>query len=57
MAQLHQADVSNLSSFYENEVMTLKLELNTVQEANTNDRQKLYDLLAQNDELRKNFEV
>ena len=55
MAQLHEADVSNLSKYYENEVATLKLELNTIRESNSNDREKIYDLLNENDELRKNF--
>lgn len=55
MAQLHEADVSNLSSYYENEVATLKMELNTVKENNAADREKIYDLLNENDELRKNF--
>jgi N-methylhydantoinase A/oxoprolinase/acetone carboxylase beta subunit len=57
MAQLHEADVSNLSRYYENEVVTLKLELNTIRESNASDREKIYDLLGENDELRKNFEV
>ena len=30
MSQLHNADVENLSKYYENEVATLKLELNTI---------------------------
>jgi len=30
MAQLHESDVSNLSRYYENEVASLKLELNIV---------------------------
>lgn len=55
MAQLHEADVTSLSQYYQNEVATLKLELNTYKEANTADREKLYDLLNENDELRKNF--
>lgn len=55
MSQLHDADVANLSKFYENEVATLKMELNTIKESNTNDREKIYELLNENDELRKNF--
>lgn len=57
MAHLHEADVSNLSKYYENEVATLKMELNTIRESNTSDREKIYDLLNENDELRKNFEI
>ena len=57
MAQLHESDILSLSKYYQNEVCSLKLELNTVKEAHTSDREKLYDLLAENDELRKNFEV
>ena len=57
MAQLHDADVTCLSKYYENEVATLKLELNTIRESNASDREKIYDLLGENDELRKNFEV
>ena len=57
MAQLHDADVENLSKYYENEVATLKMELNTIRESNESDREKIYDLLSENDELRKNFEV
>ena len=57
MAQLHDADVQSLSKYYENQVATLKLELNTIKESNTADREKIYDLLTENDELRKNFEV
>jgi len=38
MAQLHESDVSTLSRYYENELATLKLELNTVKEAHTSDR-------------------
>lgn len=57
MAQLHEADVTNLSKYYENEVATLKMELNTIRESNTSDREKIYDLLSENDELRKNFEI
>lgn len=38
MAQLHEADVTNLSKYYENEVAALKLELNTVKENHTSDR-------------------
>ena len=57
MSQLHDADVENLSKYYENEVATLKMELNTIRESNNSDREKIYDLLNENDELRKNFEV
>lgn len=57
MAQLHRGDVENLERFYENEVATLHLEVNTIKEAHTADREKLYTLLQENDELRKNFEV
>ena len=34
MSQLHDADVTNLSKYYENEVSTLKMELNTIRESN-----------------------
>lgn len=57
MSHLHNADVENLSKYYENEVATLKLELNTIRQSNTNDREKMYSLLNENDELRKNFQV
>jgi hypothetical protein len=56
MAQLHRGDVENLERFYENEVAALHLEVNTIK-AHTADREKLYNLLQENDELRKNFEV
>lgn len=35
----------------------LHLELNTQREAHQSDREKMYNLLQENDELRKNFEV
>jgi hypothetical protein len=57
MAQLHRADVEALEKFYENEVAALHLEVNTQREAHQNDREKLYTLLQENDELRKTFEV
>lgn len=46
-----------MEKFYENEVAALHLELKTIKEAHTNDREKLYTLLHENDELRKNFEI
>jgi predicted XRE-type DNA-binding protein len=49
MAQLHQADVESLESFYENEVAMLHLEVNTQREAHLADREKLYTLLQEND--------
>ena len=57
MAQLHRADVESLQKFYENEVAMLHLELNTQRDAHQSDREKMYNLLQENDELRKNFEV
>lgn len=57
MAQLHRADVEALSSFYESEVAGLHQEVTTLRESQTADREKLYALLQENDELRKNFEV
>lgn len=38
MAQLHDADVANLSRYYENEVAALKLELSTLRENHETDR-------------------
>ena len=57
MAQLHRADVESLESFYENEVAGLQTEVATLREGQRSDREKLYGLLQENDELRKNFEV
>lgn len=57
MAQLHRADVEALESFYEREVLGLQQEVNTLREGQTADREKLYAMLQENDELRKNFEV
>lgn len=55
MAQLHDGDISTLSKYYENEVATLKLELSIIRESSASDREKIYDMLSENDELRKNF--
>ena len=55
MAQLHEGDINTLSKYYENEVSALKLELSTVKESSSSDREKIYEMLSENDELRKNF--
>lgn len=57
MAQLHRSDVETLEKFYQNEVAALHQEINELRQSHNSDRQKLYDFLQQNDDLRKRFEV
>ena len=57
MAQLHHADVESLEGFYEREVKGLQEELALLKERSAIDREKIYESLQENDELRKNFEI
>ena len=57
MAHLHRSDVEALQKFYQNEVAALHQEVNELRQSHTSDREKLYNLLQQNDELRKRFQV
>lgn len=57
MAQLHHSDVESLEGFYEREVKGLREELVLLKERNSADREKIYEMLQENDELRKNFEI
>lgn len=55
MGQLHQADVKSLESYYENEIAALMIELRELRESNTINKEKWFDLLQKNDDIRKTF--
>lgn len=57
MAQLFDADVKALCSYYQNEVALLQTSVNSLEEINKNNKDKLYKALFDNDEIRKNFEI
>ena len=57
MGRLHQADISSLEQYYENEVASLVSELKELGDQRNYDREKIHQLLQENDELRKNFEI
>ena len=57
MSKLHQADISSLEHYYENEMSSMTVELKELNEQRSSDRDKIYQLLHENDELRKNFEI
>ena len=57
MAQLIDADIKSLCSYYQNEVALLQTNINALEEINKSNKDKLYKSLFDNDEIRKNFEI
>lgn len=57
MAQLIDADIKSLCSYYQNEVALLQTNINALEEINKSNKEKLYKSLFDNDEIRKNFEI
>lgn len=57
MAQLIDADIKSLCSYYQNEVALLQTNVNALEEVNKSNKEKLYKALFDNDEIRKNFEI
>ena len=57
MAQLIDADIKSLCSYYQNEVALLQTNVNALEEVNKSNKEKLYKALFENDEIRKNFEI
>lgn len=57
MAQLIDADLRALSSYYQNEVALLQTSVNTLEDTVRQARDKLFKALQENDEIRKNFEI
>lgn len=57
MAQLIDADIKSLCSYYQNEVALLQTNINALEDINKSNKEKLYKSLFDNDEIRKNFEI
>ena len=57
MAQLIDADMRSVCSYYQNEVALLQTSVNTLEEVNRANKDKLYQSLQENDLMRKNFEI
>lgn len=57
MAQLFDADIKSLCSYYQNEVALLQTNINALEDINKANKDKLYKALQDNDEIRKNFEI
>ncbi len=57
MAQLIDADMKSLVSYFQNELVLLQTNINTLEENNKGNKEKLYKALQDNDEIRKNFEI
>lgn len=49
MAQLIDADMKALCSYYQNEVALLQTNVNTLEDINRNNKEKLYKALQDND--------
>ncbi len=57
MGQLHQADIKSMESHFLNETAALLTENKELHQSNTLNRQKWFDMLQKNDDLRKTFQV
>lgn len=57
MAELIDADMKSLMSYFQNEVALLQTEVNSLENINKANKEKLYKALQDNDEIRKNFEI
>lgn len=57
MAQLIDADMKSLVSYFQNELALLQTNINTLEDNNKGNKEKLYKALQDNDEIRKNFEI
>jgi hypothetical protein len=57
MAHLVDADIKSLCSYYQNEVALLQTNINSLEDINKYNKEKLYKALQDNDEVRKNFEI
>lgn len=55
MAELIDADMKSLMSYFQNEVALLQTEVNSLENINKANKEKLYKALQDNDEIRKNF--
>lgn len=57
VSQLFDADIKSLCSYYQNELALLQNNINTLEEVNKNNKERLYKALQDNDEIRKTFEI
>lgn len=57
MSQLVDADIKSLCSYYQNEIALLQTNINSLEDINRSNKDKLYKSLQDNDEIRKNFEI
>lgn len=57
IAQLVDADIKSLCSYYQNELGLLQTNVNELESVNKSNKEKLYKALHDNDEIRKNFEI
>ena len=57
LANLIDANIKGLTSYYQNEISVLLENVSSLEKINNENKERLYTALQENDEIRKNFEV